>query len=398
MNMVVAAPDCGTSRGIALPVGSSDVHDRVLATDFKAKGLEVPKGTVLTPQVVGQMRVADKNANVVVRSTLKCEHNKGVCQKCAGLSPDGAYFAMGDNVGVLAAQSLGERSVQTAMKAFHTGGVRGAGGLGVLNQFDRIEQLTKLPQTIPDSATVAMRGGVVDKVETDATGVKVWVGGKAHHVGKDRLGRPLNQYLAGHTKVPGYKPWSVPKAGMRVEAGQVLSDPNRTTVNPHDLYRATNNMEQVQSFLTDELHDIFREQKVRRQHVETMVRAMGQLSRVQDTGDAEGVIKGDFQNAAKLREINKALVAAGKQPVRHSPVLKGVNILPEAMQEDWMAKLMHGNIKRSLEEAAAVGAISDLHGLHPVPGMAYGAEFGLSDKHSLQPGMGRLKDVPGHHY
>jgi DNA-directed RNA polymerase beta subunit len=399
ISMVVSADDCGTARGIAMPLGSKDLHDRVLAADFKARGAHIPRGTIVTPSIIDQMRVADKGATVLVRSALKCEHGKGVCQKCAGVGPTGQLYPMGTNVGVLAAQALGERSVQLAMKQFHTGGSRAAGGAHLLSNFSRIEQLTKLPdkQTAND-AVLSMRTGKVEKVEEDPTGVKVWVGGKVHHVGKDRTGMWLSKDLPHARTQAGYKSWQPPKVGQHIEAGELLSDPNRTVINPHDLYRATGNMEKVQNFLTDELHGIYKQEGVRRQHVEMMVHSMGQMTKVQDPGDAIGVLRGDFQNASKVRSLNKQLLKSGLQPILHSPVLKGVNVLPVQMQEDWIAKLMHERLTSSLLESVATGAVSNLHGIHPIPGLAYGAEFGLTRADRLKPGLGHLRDVPGHYY
>lgn len=387
---LVTTEDCGTQRGITMSVGANDVHDRILANDFNVKGTFIPKGTTLSPDVVARIRSLDKDSNLMVRSTLKCEHEKGVCQKCAGLSPNGGLYRIGTNLGVLSAQSLGERSVQLTLKAFHSGGVS-TGGSGTVNSFKRVQDLTLLPSRIADSSTLAMKSGTIDKVENDPTGTKVWIGGTVHHVGKDRGGQLLSKPLP-QASVSG---WASPKVGMKIEAGQVLSDPTRTFVNPHDLYKATNSMERVQNFLTDELHGIYKNEGVRRQNIETLVRAMGELTKVRDPGDAAGeVMKGEYRNAQKIRAINKELAKQGKKPIEHSPILKGIDVLPLEVQEDWMAKLMHQKLRNTIVEAAATGGLSDIHGTHPVPGMAMGNEFGLTKKDSLKPRLGHLKDVP----
>ena len=85
---------------------------------------------------------------------------------------------LGTNLGVLSAQSLGERSVQVALKAFHSGGVKQTGGAGVLGAFQRTQQLTLLPKKIPDSAALAMKSGKIDKIEDEKTGTNVWVVGR----------------------------------------------------------------------------------------------------------------------------------------------------------------------------------------------------------------------------
>jgi DNA-directed RNA polymerase subunit beta' len=397
MNLLVTADDCGTTNGIAMNVGDNDVYDRVLAKDFVAKKTHFSAGTVLTPDVVSAIRAADKAGSVIVRSPLKCEHSAGVCKKCAGLKADGKEYELGTNVGIIASQSMGERSTQLTMKAFHSGGVRSTGGARAVSDFDRIEQLTYLPDHVPDAAVLAMKSGKIEKIEQDPTGVKIWINGVAHHVGKDKSGMPLHANLPGSAKMMGYKGWTPPKVGTVINAGAILSDPNRTVINPRDLYRATNNMEKVQNFLVDELHGIYGKD-VRRQQIETAVKAMSNLTKIRDPGDADDLLIGEFQPASVIRARNRELIKAGKQPIEHSPVLKGIDQMPQAVQEDWMAKMMHTELRKTMLESAAIAARSNLHGIHPVPGAAYGAEFGLTSEHANKPGLAHLKDVPRYAY
>ena len=398
MNLVINGNDCGTTRGVALEASSPDLYDRELARDFSARGLKLKAGTLLDPPTVDRIMSADKNAQVVVRSALKCEHGEGLCQKCAGIGADGSYHDIGTNIGAISAQSLGERAVQLTLKAFHSGGVRLQGASRVLNDFGRVQQLTSLPQNIPDAAQLAMKSGKIEKIDRDELGARVWIGGKDHYIGKDTKGFSLHEDLSAATRGDDYVPWRPPKVGMKVEAGQFLSDPNRTFLNPHDLYKATNNMEKVQNHLVKELYGIYSTQGVRRPHVETMVKAMSNLTKVRYPGDAEGILKGEFQPTSVIRALNTKLVKEGKRPVMHSPILKGVNVMPLVMQEDWMAKLQHNNLRSTIMEGAASAAVSNLHGLHPVPAAAYGAEFGLTSEQSARPGLRHLADVPSFKY
>lgn len=398
VNLVVTGHDCGTHNGVSLPAMSTDVHDRVLAHEFSAKGLVVPAGTVLSPDVVGKIRAADKGASLLVRSPLKCEHGTGLCQQCAGISPTGKFHTVGTNLGLLAAQSLGERSIQLSMKAFHSGGVVPSSGAALTEDFARIEQLTQLPKKIPNAAVLSRQSGVIKKIEKDATGTKILIGETTYHVGKDRYGRALNEPVPNAGGLAGHIAWQHLVVGASVTPGLSLTDPNRTVINPHDLYSATKSMTKVQNFLVDELHGIYGKEGVRRGHVETIVKALGNLTKISDPGDSEYILPGEFQSMSKVQALNNALVKAGKKPIEHTPVLKGVSMLPFDVQEDWMAKLQHNNITKVLRHGAATGSISDIHGLHPVPGIAYGAEFGLTSEKSKHPGLGHLKDVPGYAY
>lgn len=396
MDMVVTGEDCGTTRGVAMPITDSDVHDRILQKDFSIKGVHVPAGTVLTPNTVSKMRSVDRSAQVVVRSPLKCEHAKGICQKCMGLSADGNMHHIGENIGVSAAQALGERAVQLTMRVFHTGGaVDTGGGSKVLGEFDRLNQLMMLPKHIADASTLAMHSGTLEKVEPTPTGVTLTIAGKKHHVGKDAKGAPLWKPI-GDQVAPG---WVPPKVGMQVTRGQVLSDPMRTLVNPHDLYKATGNMETVQNYLADQVHSLYKGEGIKRKHVETVVKAMSNLTKIEAAGDYDGVLRGEFHPTSKISAINRELLRAGKKPIEHKPVLKGVDIMPLSVQEDWMAKLQHIRLSKTLLDAAATGGTSNIHGLHPIPGMAVGSEFGLTRAHAKSRlALSHLHDVPEHAY
>ena len=396
MNLTVEGHDCGTHNGVAISIGEHDVHDRYLAQGFKAGSLDLPRNTLLTPDLVAQIRAADKNARVVVRSPLKCEMPKGVCQLDMGPSVNGDLHPLGTNVGVMAAQATGERAVQLTLKSFHTGGVQEAGGGSkVLNQFNRFEQLTKVPRSIPNAATIAMASGMIERIDKDPTGVRVWINGREHHVGRDEGGMPLHEELPHVNKASkDYVPWQPPEVGFHVKAGQPLSDPNRTYVNPHDLYRATKSMEQVQNFLTDSIYDLYKKEGLRRRAVETLVKAMSNLTKVQDPGDHPHMLRGEFYPTSLVRKINETELK-GKQPILHEPVLRGIDMLPLSLQEDWMAKLQYQRLRGTLSEAASMGLASHIHGAHPIPGVAYGAEFGLPVSTKA---VGKTPAVAAHHY
>lgn len=391
MNLIIDGHDCGTHKGIAMPVTEKDVHDRYLAQDFKSGNVHVPAGTLLTPDVVGEIRAVDKNAQVLVRSPLKCALPKGLCQKCSGTSPNGVPYQMGTNMGVMGSHTIGERAVQLTLKEFHTGGVAG-GGSKMLNKFQRFQQLTMLPKKVPDEASLAMTSGKIEKITNDNTGSNIWINGKAHFVGKDAIGQRLDIPLPGATG-----DWAPPKVGMHIDAGYSLSDPARSTINPHHLYAATGSIEKVQNHLTNEIFDIYKDEGILRKHVETVVKAMSNLTKVVDPGDHEHVLRGEFHPTSLVKHLNET-VLKGKKPILHKPVLKGLDMLPLDLHEDWMAKLQHQRLKETIMDAAAEGGHSSVHGTHPIPGIVFGAQFGMTSKDSKRPGMEHLKDVPEHHY
>ena len=396
MDTLVTDHDCGTNRGISMHIGEKDIHDRVLAHDFKAGQVHIKAGTTVTPDIIGQVRSVDKDAKLVVRSPLKCEHGKGVCQKCAGLSSSGDFHPIGTNIGVIATQTLGERATQLPMKEFHTGGSAGAGS-SLVNSFTRLEQLMTLPKKVPNSATIAMTTGTIQKVEHTPLGTDVWINGKRHHIGRDNAGNPLHEPLPGVNPVD--KGWIPPKVGLKVEAGQHLSDPSRTVINMHDFYDATKSIDKVQNQMTNDIYNLYKDEGIKRRHVETIVKAMSGHTKVLDPGDSDhGVLRGEFHPLSQIQKINSELVRAGKRPIEHKPALKGVNMLPLVVQEDWVAKLQHERIPATLQQAAAMNQKSSIHGPHPIPAAAYAAEFGMTEEKSKLPGLGHLSTVKKHHY
>ena len=398
LNVLVDDHDCGTKHGIALSVNEADIHDRYLQQDFTHGKLHVPAGTLLTTDVVGKMRAADPHAEVVVRSPLKCEEEHGICQKCAGLTSGGQHYELGTNVGVQAAHAVGERAIQLTLKSFHTGGVGEQNGSKLLSAFAHFDNLLRLPKKLDNQATLASTSGTVDRVQATTTGVDVFVGGKKHHVGKDASGFALHENLPGASVIEGYIPWSPPKVGMKVAAGQHLSDPNRTVVNPHHLFAATGSMDAVQNHLTNEIFKLYKNEGLKRRAIETVVKSMGSLTRIEDPGDHDTVLRGEFRPLPSIRKMNEDLLKAGQAPIEHVPVLKGIDIMPRDLHEDWMAKLQHNHLRETLQEAAAAHGVSLVHGRHPIPSLAFGAEVGLTKKDSLVPGQGHLKNIPDHFY
>jgi DNA-directed RNA polymerase beta' subunit len=258
--------------------------------------------------------------------------------------------------------------------------------------FTRVKQLTSLQENIPNSASLAMVSGKIEKIESDKTGSKVWIAGKAHHVGKDSSGFSLHQPLPGDT-------WAGISVGQHVAAGDSLSDPLRTVINPRQLYKATGDIDKVQNFLVDALHDIYSKEGVRRQHVETVVKGITNTTKIRDPGGSQNILKGEIYHASMIRAENTRLVKAGKDPIKHSNVLLGIDIAPLQVQQDWLAKMQHEKLRKTVMDGAASGAISLVHGLHPIPGIAYGAEFGRTRKDALAtPGMAHVMNVKDYEY
>lgn len=347
MDQLATQDDCGTKAGIELPVDDPDVVDRYLSS---ATG-GFSRGTLVTPEVLQALRKKGvKSAKV--RSPSACETADGICSTCFGIAEHGHKPPKGTNLGVRAGQAIGERSTQLMLKSVHFTGASGSIG-SAANQFDRVDQLLKMPKKIPDAATLATKSGKITKVQKDpAGGYDVEVDGIRHYV-PQRLGL-----------LPGLK------QGSNVKKGQQIS---RGAVNVHDLLPITG-IHGVRKQIADELGAIYGEEGVRRRNVELVARGVTNLAMVKDPGDKKDIIRGDYIPISVADKFNSQ--EGRKKPVKYEPILKGVNELPHAMTEDWLARLNHTKIKDTLMEAANQGWISNMHSNHPVPALAQGYEFG----------------------
>lgn len=359
IDQLVTGNDCGTKSGIVLDVDDRDVLDRYTVHDIQletSKGQHkgvVPAGTLITSDVVSRLK-NNKITSVAVRSPLKCRHGKGICAKCFGLSEKGDLHTPGTNVGVMAVHALGEPATQLSMNAFHEGGVVGGKGSGAVDKFTRIKQLTELPGALPDVATIASTDGKVESVTKDpAGGWNVMVGGVRHFV-------PSRRELKA-------------KVGDTFKKGDSLSSGVK---NPVELLKVTQDLGKVQKYISDELWDAYKDEgPVKRRNIEVFVRAMTNLGHVTDPGDHPEYIKGDYVPLAEVNHWNSKIPAKTKA-VQATPVLKSVKVLPRELQTDWLALMNTKRLKQTLLEAVPQGWRSNLHGNHPIPGLAVAKEFG----------------------
>ncbi len=375
MNVSLGTPivseDCGTRKGIALSLDEPDVLDRHLAETTKAGKHTFRAGTLMTPGVVDRLR-NNKVKRVVVRSPLRCDHGEGLCAKCYGMNEDGRLPENGFNAGVASTQAIGERATQLSMRVFHEGGVAPVGQAGkaqaaLTDDFKRVQQLLYMPQKLPGSAPLShVTGSVQSIVKNPAGGHDVTIGGKKHYIPQDR-GVPSSYGRKGLVPL---------KKGSKVRRGDRLS---QGPANPNEMLPLTG-LDQVQGYMSGELHDLYKSEGIRRRNVEVVVRNVTNNGQISDPGDNAQLLRGDLVPLSRTRADNRDLIKRGLKPARVEPVLKGINQVPNYTQTDWLARMNRERLKENVMEGATRGWTSKLHGTNPIPGMAYGAEFGKSDK------------------
>lgn len=394
-NYIVTIPDCGTFRGATInmadDLGSKNAVGHLLAKDVPGAGT---RDQVVTPELLRKLK-QERIAQIIIRSPLYCEAQNGVCQKCYGHSEYRSLPSLGDNVGAIAAHSIGEPATQLVMRTFHTGGVASASG-GLSSQFDRINEVVEVPKNLPSATTLAVHSGLVSRIEPNpAGGFKVWVGDHEHFVGPGR-----EMYV---------------KVGDHVEKAQPLS---AGKINPHDLL-ALKGMQTTRDFLSHELHKVYNDSGIplRKVHSDMIAKAMTDLTHIKDAGDHPDHIPGDYASLSAIDAFNRGtkvnkpveesvgrrldsdygqyrkgqivtadMVRALKklgftsvdivaQPVTHAPILTPMSIIPQRTT-DWMDRLNSTALRNTLTEGVSRGWVSSIRGNKPIPSYVYSANFG----------------------
>jgi DNA-directed RNA polymerase subunit beta' len=160
------------------------------------------------------------------------------------------------------------------------------------------------------------------------------------------------------------------KKGDTVKRGQRLTD---GAIDPRRLLELTN-IDTVQRYMSDELHKVYESQGIKKRNIEVVIKAVTNLGKVEDPGDSDEFIRGDFASLSHVSAVNKK--NRYKNPIVVSPILRGMETLPLDQSTDWVARLQYRKLKETFIRAANEGWESDIHGLHPAPGILYSAEFG----------------------
>lgn len=242
---------------------------------------------------------------------------------------------------------------------FHTGGVATGSKGGLTGAFDRLSLLLTMPETVPGKAVLAQQDGEVKSIDKSPLGgYDVVIGNTKHHITQG-----LDLRI---------------KKGDRVKAGDALS---AGIIKPQELLEHKG-IDAVQDYMKDELYKLYEsEGPVRKSIIEQIIRAITSLTQIEDPGDTN-YIAGDIASLNKVNALNKNLDKDKK--ILHTPILKGINMLPTAINAnedvDWMGRMGYRYLLKTMSEGASQGWTSNIHGYHPVPGLIYAKEFGQGEK------------------
>ncbi|MBD1223982.1 DNA-directed RNA polymerase subunit beta' [Virgibacillus halodenitrificans] len=351
-DVIVREADCGTDRGLtvsALTDGTELIEpliDRLIGrTAFRSvkhpetNEVLAKEDTIITEDQAKQIVEAGIE-EVTIRTAFTCNTKHGVCQKCYGRNlATGADVEVGEAVGIIAAQSIGEPGTQLTMRTFHTGGVAGD---DITQGLPRIQELFEA-RNPKGQAVISEIYGIIHEVKEVKDKQEIIVQGE---VEQRAYAVPYNARM----KVT---------VGDTVIAGQELTE---GSVDPKDLLRVQG-VEGVQDYLLREVQRVYRMQGVEigDKHVEVMVRQMLRKIRVIDSGDTD-VLPGSLLEIHQFKVANHKVLNDGQQPATGKPVLLGIT--KASLETDsFLSAASFQETTRVLTDAAIKGKRDELLGL-----------------------------------
>ena len=322
-----------TGRYIAETITDPDTGEVVV----KANHMCTPK------RAAAVMKVLNKTGrgSVKIRTVLSCKSHIGVCAKCYGANmATGQPVQVGEAVGIIAAQSIGEPGTQLTMRTFHTGGV--AGG-DITQGLPRVEELfeARKPKGL---AIITEFGGVVQIKDT----------------------KKKREITVTDNETGNAKTYLIPYGSrIKVMDGQVLEAGDELTegsINPHDILKIKG-VRAVQDYMLQEVQRVYRLQgvEINDKHIEMIVHQMLKKIKIEESGDSD-VLPGVSMDVLDYNEMNEALIADGKKPAEGRQVMLGITKASLAT-DSFLSAASFQETTKVLTEAAINGKVDHLIGL-----------------------------------
>ena len=353
-DVIVREHDCGTDDGIIV----SDIMDGNEVIEPMADRLEGRTiiGDLVSPETGeliaadGDMITHDKAAEIVksgikevkIRSVVKCRSKVGICSKCYGMNLATAKpVDIGEAVGIIAAQSIGEPGTQLTMRTFHAGGV--AQGDDITQGLPRVEELFEARK--PKGVAIVTEGaGTVHLSEAKQKREII--------VTNQETGEAFTYLIPFGSRIKV-------REGQEVEAGDPITE---GSLNPHDIM-AIKGETAVQNYFIQEVQRVYRLQGVdiNDKHIEVIIRQMMHKVKIENPGDT-GLLTGSLINIYDLEKINDKVIAEGKEPAEYSVQLMGITKAALAT-ESFLSAASFQETTRVLTDAAIKGKTDPLVGL-----------------------------------
>ncbi len=281
------------------------------------------------------------NARVKIRTILTCKSHIGVCAKCYGANmATGEAVQVGEAVGIIAAQSIGEPGTQLTMRTFHTGGVAGD---DITQGLPRVEELfeARKPKGL---AIIAEFAGTVSIRDT----------------------KKKREVVVSNAETGESKAYLIPYGSrIKVTEGQILEAGDELTegsVNPHDILKIKG-LRAVQDYMIQEVQRVYRLQgvEINDKHIEVIVRQMLKKIRIEKNGDTE-LLPGTLVDILEYEDINNAMIAQDKEPAEGKAVMLGITKASLATNS-FLSAASFQETTKVLTEAAIKGKVDPLIGL-----------------------------------
>jgi DNA-directed RNA polymerase subunit beta' len=347
-DVIIREDDCGTERGHIVDITSEDVETTAYARTAAEDVVHPETGEVLVGagEDIGDVKIAELVAagvsEVKVRSVLTCEAKTGTCAKCYGRSlATGKLVDIGEAVGIIAAQSIGEPGTQLTMRTFHTGGVASADD--ITQGLPRVVELFEA-RTPKGVAPISEAAGRVEIEETD----------KARKVivtpddGSDKI-----EYVVSRRSRLNVA------EGEHIEVGRTLTV---GTPDPKEVLRILG-VRATQQHLVDEVQSVYKSQgvSIHAKHIEIIVRQMLRRITVLESGDTN-LLPSDLVDRVQFESENRRVVSEGGKPASGRPELMGITKASLAT-ESWLSAASFQETTRVLTDAAINGRSDSLRGL-----------------------------------
>ena len=354
-DVIVREEDCGTIQGVVVKafVDESDgtviesLHERITGrytnkkvVDPKTKKLIIDKNELITEPIADKIDKAGIT-EVEIRTALTCKTENGVCKHCYGINlATGNIAEIGEAVGIMAAQSIGEPGTQLTMRTFHNGGV--ASGADITQGLPRVQELFEARNPKAKS-TIAEIDGKITKIDEVN--------------GKYKIAITNDVETREHTTNYGVK--LCVELGQSVKAGDKL---NVGSVNPKELLAVTDPIT-AQNYILSEVQKVYKSQgvDVSDKHVEILARRMIARIKIVDGGETE-LVDGKLVSMHEFTRINKEAIINGKKPATGRPIMLGIT--KASLETDsFLSAASFQETTRILTDAAIKGKVDNLTGL-----------------------------------
>ena len=393
-DVIIKEDDCGTDKGYWIETLMDrktnsviePLQDRLVGryskqdvTDPKTGELIIASDEFITDELA--KKIVDAGVTgMYIRSVFTCKSRLGICRKCYGRNmATGKDVEVGEAIGIMAAQSIGEPGTQLTMRTFHTGGVAGAGAEDITQGLPRVEELfeARCPKGV---AVIAQISGEITSIERiEGTMRQEVIITNEHESVSHKIN--ANQSM---------RPWV--QVGAKIEAGVALTE---GPLDPKELLRVAG-VREVQDYILKEVKKVYQSQgiEISDKHLEVMIKQMMKKVIVVDSGDTDLNV-GVQLSLNNITKINRNALLSGKTPATFKPVLLGIS-KSSVETDSFLSAASFQETTKVLTDATIKGKVDHLIGLkeNVIIGKLIPAGTGLKRYRDIQLDTGMPEEAP----